>query len=298
MRWNAALAALTTSWGLIAVLAAAVSLGAGSLAFARLAIAAITLAAVALVARRARLLRPGPKLGWLLVLGVVQGAHWLLFFAAVKEGSVALAVLTFTSAPLLIAIAAPVVLRERVNRVALIALAPAIAGVVLVVIAGSGGIAFTTPAVAAGLGSAATYAVLVLLSKRLLHDSVEPLTVAFWDCLAGAVVVAPILLVGGRIVPDHAGEWGAVLVLGVALTGLSTLAYASLLRRVTAQTAGALTYLEPVCAVFLAWLLIGERPGAATVVGGALVLVAGLAVVVFDRSAGTERPPARLRSSA
>ena len=40
-------------------------------------------------------------------------------------------------------------------------------------------------AIAAGLGSAVTYAALVILSKRLLAAAVPPVTVAFWDCLVG-----------------------------------------------------------------------------------------------------------------
>ena len=53
MRWNLGLAGLATAWGLIAVLAAAVSLDAAPLAFWRLALAAVTLAVVALAARQA-----------------------------------------------------------------------------------------------------------------------------------------------------------------------------------------------------------------------------------------------------
>ena len=58
MRWNAALGALAASWGLIAVLAASVDLGAEALAFWRLALAAVTLGAVAIAAGRASLVSP------------------------------------------------------------------------------------------------------------------------------------------------------------------------------------------------------------------------------------------------
>ena len=62
MRWNLGLAGLATAWGLIAVLAAAVSLDAAPLAFWRLGLAAVTLAIVALAGGRTGLLRPGPHL--------------------------------------------------------------------------------------------------------------------------------------------------------------------------------------------------------------------------------------------
>jgi drug/metabolite transporter (DMT)-like permease len=54
---------------------------------------------------------------------------------------------------------------------------------------------------------------------------------------------------------------------------------------VTAQAAGVLTFLEPVAGVLLAWALVDQRPGAATLLGGALVLAAGIVVVLLEPAA-------------
>jgi drug/metabolite transporter (DMT)-like permease len=283
MRWNAALGALAASWGLIAVLAASVDLGAESLAFWRLALAAVTLGAVAVAAGRASLLAPHGRLGALALLGVVQGAHWLLFFEAVDHGSVALAVLTFYAAPLMIALVAPIVLPERFSPVILVACGVGAVGILAIALDNGGTEGGRSPlAIAAGLGSAVTYAALVILSKRLLATAVPPVTVAFWDCLVGAAAVSPVLLVAERVVPSGTGEWTVALTLGIVFTGLSTVVYATLLRHVTAQAAGVLTFLEPVSGVALAWLLLDERLGTATLVGGALVLAAGIVVVLLE----------------
>src|SRR6476646_8758721 len=259
MRCNPALGALASSWGLIAVLAASVDLGAEALAFFRLALAAVTLGAVAVAAGRARLLAPHGRLGALALLGVVQGVHWLLFFEAVDHGSVALAVLTFYAAPLVIAFVAPVVLPERFSPVVLVACGVGAVGILAIALDGGGTEGGRSPlAIAAGLGSAVTYAALVILSKRLLAAAVPPVTVAFWDCLVGAAAVSPVLLVAERVVPSGTDEWAVALTLGIVFTGLSTLVYATLLRHVTAQAAGVLTFLEPVAAVFLAWVFLDE----------------------------------------
>lgn len=277
------MAGLAASWGFIAVLVAAVDLPATSLAFARLALGAVTIAALALVARRVGALSPGGRLPALMVLGVLQGAHWLLFFVSVKEGSVALAVLTFFTAPVLIALAAPVVLGERLANVTIGALVPASIGIVLVTLSGGAdGGTVSLWALAAGLGSAATYAALVLLSKRLLQERIEPITVAFWDCFVGALALAPFLLLADRVVPRDGGEVLAVLALGVVFTGLSTLVYAWLLRRVAAQAAGLLTFLEPVAAIALAAVLVDEPLATGTVVGAVLILLAGVGVVTLE----------------
>ena len=299
MRWNLGLGGLAASWGFIAVLAASVDLGAGALAFWRLALAAATLALVAVAARRAELLAPRGRLGALALVGLVQGAHWLLFFEAVQRGSVALAVLTFYAAPLAIALVAPLILPERLSPVVLGACLVGAVGIVAIALDGGGTQgAASAGAVAAGLGSAATYALLGIRTKRLLVAATPPLTVAVWDCLFGTLAVAPVLLVAGRALPAGSGEWGAALTLGVVFTALSTLLYATLLRHVTAQAAGVLTFLEPVAGVVLGWVLLDQRPGPSTLAGGVLVLAAGIAVVVLEpASAGVADAPAGVGSA-
>lgn len=281
MRWNLALGALAASWGFVAVLAASVDLGAEALVFWRLLLATLTLGVAALIGRRTQLLDPRGRLAALVLLGVLQGAHWLLFLEAVELGSVALAVLTFYAAPLVIALAAPWFLGERTSGVVLGACLVGAVGIAAIALDnGEGGVSGW--AVAAGLGSAVTYAALVIVSKRLLVGATPPLTVAFWDCLVGTVAVAPVLLVADHVIPADTGEWAVALALGIVFTGVSTLLYATLLRRVTAQAAGVLTFLEPVAGVLLAWSLLDQRPGTATLVGGVLVLSAGIAVVLLE----------------
>lgn len=280
--WNLALAGLAIAWGLVAVLASSVALGAAPLAFLRLALAVATLAVVALASGRLPLLRPGSHLPTLVALGVVQAAHWWLFFEAVKRGSVALAVITFYTAPLFLAVLAPLFLPERLSKAALGALVPGGVGVALVALSGDDGNAFGWVALACGIGAALTFAVLLILSKRLLHEGAMPLTITFWGCLVGSIAIAPTLAFAGNVLPDDASDWARVLLLGVVFTGLATLVYLWLLRHVTAQAAGILTFLEPVSAVVIAWGLLDEPLTPLALVGGALVLCAGIAVVALE----------------
>ena len=276
------MAALSIAWGFVAVLGGSIALGAGPLAFLRLALAVATLAFVALLSRRLPLLRPGSHLFVLVALGAVQATHWWLFFETVKRGSVALAVLTFYTAPLFLAVLAPLFLPERLSRVALVALVPGGIGVALVALAGNDGAAFGWVALSSGIASALTFAVLLILSKSLLHHRVAPLTITFWSCLVGTIVLIPLLPFAGSVLPDDAAEWGAVLLLGVVFTALATLLYMWLLDHVTAQAAGVLTFLEPVSAIVLAWLLLEQSLSPLALVGGALVLCAGIFVVLLE----------------
>jgi DME family drug/metabolite transporter len=190
-------------------------------------------------------------------------------------------VVTVYTAPLFISAVAPFFLPESWSRVALAALVPAAAGIVLIALAGNGGGHVRPLAVATGLGAGALYAVLVIGGKRL-RLQLHPITFAFWTYLVAAVALAPVLAVSARVLPSSWREAGALLLLGVVFTGVSGVLYVTLLGHVTAQAIGVLAFVEPVTASLLAWAILGQSIGAAVVLGGALVLIAGTVVVVRE----------------
>ena len=74
-------------------------------------------------------------------------------------------------------------------------------------------------------------------------------------------------------------DWWWLVVLGAVFTaGLLSL-YLVLLDQLPAATVSVLTYLEPVSAVVVGWVFLGEVPTVTTVVGGAMVVLAGIMVL-------------------
>ena len=112
------------------------------------------------------------------------------------------------------------------------------------------------------------------------------MTFEFWSCLVGCIAISPTLAFAESVLPADASEWAAVLLLGVVFTGIATLVYLWLLRHVTAQAAGLLTFLEPVSAIVIAWALLDQPLGPLALVGGILVLCAGIAVVALEPTDG------------
>jgi drug/metabolite transporter (DMT)-like permease len=280
MRWNLAVAALASSWGLIPIIVREVDLDAQVLVFYRLALAAVALFVVAIVFRQLHELRVIRHRRRIVVIGVLLGSHWFLYFATIKLSSVAVAVLLAYLAPIAIALIAPFVLPESRSVVALAALVPAAVGVALVGLGGEDGGAVRPLALATGLATAATYAALVILTKRIATE-VPLLGLTTWNYTIAAVAIAPLLLTADRVLPT-VGELPAVVALGLGFTALSGYIYIWLLRRVTAQAIGVLAYIEPVSAALLAWAILGEELSWQIVVGGAFVILGGLAVVVFE----------------
>ena len=139
MRWNVTVAGLAASWGFIAILVSAVDLDATVLVFYRLLLAAITIGGDRGRRTSHRLAPTRIGVAGTRSLGLVLATHWTLFFLTIKLSSVAVAVVTVYTAPLFIAVAAPFVLPETRSRVAVAALVPATAGVVLIALAGEDG---------------------------------------------------------------------------------------------------------------------------------------------------------------
>jgi drug/metabolite transporter (DMT)-like permease len=280
VRWNVAVAGLSASFGLVSIIVRGVDLDAAVLVFFRCLFAVPAIALALLLTRRLFVLTRGRTLKAALLLGTTLGAHWFFFFETIKLSSVAFAVLAAYIAPIIVALLAPVVLPERRSRIALVALVPAAAGLALVALAGGDGIEVTPLAVLTGLGTALTYAALVIGTKAI-SASVSAAGLTFWNYSLAGLVMVPLLLGADRMLP-RAEELVYVVLLGVAFTALSGYLYVWLIRKVTAQTMGLIAYLEVVSAALLAWVIFEEELTWQVIVGGALIILSGLAVVLFE----------------
>jgi drug/metabolite transporter (DMT)-like permease len=286
--WNLAVAGIASSWGFVSVIVAGVDLSGEALVFWRCLLAALTLPALLVVLRRLRVLIPRQRRVQMIGLGLLLATHWVLFFETIKRASVAAAILLVYTAPIFLAVLAPLLLPERRSRVALLALGVSGPGIALIALGGDGGSGASVTAVATGLGAAVTYAFIVIWTKSLVRIA-SPFTVAFWDYVIASAVLAPFLLGSGRVLPS-ASEWPAVLALGSLLTAVLGVLYVRMLREVTAQAAGLLAYLEPVSASLLAWAILGESVGWQVAVGGLAVLLGGALVVLYEGAQVPDAP--------
>ena len=269
----------TLAWGSLGVVRKNVDVSSGVAAFARLALGAIVVVAYLAVRGRLRSLRPHGRPALLVAAGVILGVHWIFELEAYERLDVAAAILIVFIGPVLAALAAPFVLGERLRPVSLGALGLAVGGIVLI----------TVPRIeridAQGFVAAVLSGILfaaVLLAGKKLTEVYEPATITAWQLGIGAVVVSPALAgaSGGQL----ARAAVPLAVMGVAYTGLLGILYFRALRALEAQRFGVLSYLEPASAVLYAWVFLSETPAALTILGGLLVVLAGVTIVVTDRA--------------
>lgn len=192
-------------------------------------------------------------------IGVVVALHWLTFYASIKLSNASVAATCMALTPVFIAFAEPVLARRRFDARELIFGLAVIPGVALVV----GG----TPAgmrlgIAIGALSAFFVAIFSSLNKRFIGQS-DALSVTGVEMGAGAIfltLLAPLLL-GGESLFALPARSDAIYLIVLAF-GCTLLPFAlSLvaLRQLTAFTTALAINMEPVYAILLAIVLLGEQ---------------------------------------
>ena len=105
---------------------------------------------------------------------------------------------------------------------------------------------------------------------------------------AAALALLPVALLFGVRLWGYSGEtwlWLWAITLGPQIMGHTVFNWA--LRYVEASVISGTIFAEPVVSALLAWLILSEKPGVATVVGGAVVL-SGLFLLLRGRRLPTE----------
>lgn len=212
----------------------------------------------------------------LLFAGVCLGANWALLFEAYNLMNVSLATLTYYTAPVLVLVLAPLVLKERQNGLAYLGMAVVIVGMLLVVGTdfGEGGVSATGLIV--GLGSAVFYAMLMLVNKQI--TGVSGLNLTFIEIVIAAVILLPYVFAtsGGVPLPADARGIFALLFLCTVNTGFACWLYFSSMNRLPAKAVALMGYFDPVSALIFSAVFLDERLSGVQLAGAVLVLAGAL----------------------
>ncbi len=212
-------------------------------------------------------------------LGAIgYGAQAGCYFLALERLDASLLSLVLYTFPVMVAVAAVALGRDRASLRTAAALLVASAGLVLV-LAGAAAGALDPLGTALALGAAVVYSVYILSSEGVA-SRVEPLALSTLVCTGAAFSFTLAGLATGDLDLGAVSGTGLGWLAGIAL--VSTVVAISLffagLRRVGPTAAAILSTLEPVVTVMLAFVVFGESLGPAQLAGGALVLAAVLAV--------------------
>ena len=247
--------------------------------------AAILFLAFLLVVAPSRLRVGRRELLFLVAFGLVGVAlvQWL-YFVAIHNLPVGVALLIEFTAPLFVALFARFVYREHIRRRIWVAVVLCLTGLAIVVEIWAG-VAFSTVGVTAALAGAFGLTAYLLMAERERRHR-DPVSLSFYGFLFAAAlwaVVQPLwefpwdvlgdsVSLQGSLSEHTAPVWllvGFIIVVGTMVT-FSLLTGA--LRHISATRASIVATLEPVVATAIAWIWLEESFGPAQLIGGAVVL--------------------------
>ncbi len=261
-------------FGTLAPFVRAISVSSGELALYRAVLAAGLIGIYLLLSGTSLSLRQSGKEFCLLLLsGGAMGFNWIFLFEAYRYTTVAVATLSYYFAPVLVTLVCPFLFREKMTRRQILCFLGSTAGLLLVIGIGSlqtqGG---DLLGIVFGLSAAVLYAAVILLNKFI--RGVSGIQRTFWQFLAAIAVLIPYVLCNGGF---HLGNldgtgWICLLIVGLIHTGFTYCLYFSSLKDLPGQKAAILSYIDPLVAVVVGVIFLGEPLNAAQLLGGGLIL--------------------------
>ncbi len=250
-------------WGFTAILGKLITLPALPLVWWRMLIVVAVLALLPRVWRGLRAMSSRLVLAYA-GIGVLVALHWLTFYGSIKLANASVAATCIALATVFTALLEPWLARSRFARSELLLGIAVLPGVALVV----GGVPDDMHlGVAVGALSALFVAIFGSLNKRLVEHG-DALTVTALELGAGALALTALAPLMPWVFPQFAGSlfeipsprdtaWLLALALGCTLLPFALSLVA--LRHMSAFAAQLAVNLEPVYAIVLAILLLGEQ---------------------------------------
>ena len=189
------------------------------------------------------------------------------FIVALQFTTVANVLLMQAGAPLIAALIAWALFRERASPATWLAIAAVICGIAIMV---SESVTGAVSPIGDGLALtiAVCYAVAIVLTRRFAHVRMTPAT-----CLA-TMIAGIVAATQASVFAVSGADMGWLVAFGALNLGLGLALFATGARLIPAAMAALLGTLEPVLGPVWVWLMHGETPSARTLIGGAVVFAA------------------------
>ena len=269
--------AASVTWGTNGVIVNFVDLSPFAIAFFRVLFASLFLLPILYLKSRSTLLRTTKVWKNILFLGILLSCGWGFLFQSMKLMSIADAALLNYTAPVIVALLGPILLKEDIEKSTIAALGLSLAGISMITYQhGFQLSSLNILGVLFALLASLSYAAFIILSKKTLAQADSP-SLAFWMYLTSAIILLPSII--GSPFNVTLDSWLLLLLLGGINTGLAVTLYLEGLKTIKTQKAVVLTYLEPLFAVLLGAIFLAQEPTFFMIAGGSLILIGNYVAV-------------------
>ena len=270
-------------FGTIGIFRRYIHLSSGLLAFSRGILGGLYLLIFMLLTHR-KMERTGKRnLVLLIITGALIGLNWIFLFESYNYTTVSVATMCYYMQPTIVILVSPLFLGERLTPKKLVCAALAVAGMFLISgMADGGGIGKSDmTGILYGLGAAALYASVIILNKKISVDDAYLRTMI--QLFAASVTIVPYILLTEDISSVSLSPESILLVLvvGIVHTGIAYAMYFGSMKGLRAQSIAVISYIDPVFALILSALVLGEKltvfgiTGAVLIIGSAILSETG-----------------------
>jgi len=260
-------------FGTLGIFTRNIAVSSGELALYRAVLAAM-LIAVYLVGTKQKINFHAIKkeLFLLLFSGIAMGINWILLFEAYKYTTISLATLSYYFAPVIVTAVCPILFHEKLTGKQIVCFIMSTLGLVMITGIGDIGGRSDYIGILFGLGAAVFYATVILLNKFI--KNVEGIHRTFLQFLSAIVILIPyVIMTSGVTLSNLDGiGWINLLIVGLVHTGITYCMYFSSLKELPGQKAAILSYIDPLVAVLISVIILGETMTMWQVIGGILIL--------------------------
>lgn len=263
-------------FGSIGAFVKEINLSSSEIAFLRGVIGSLFLICASLFIKQKLSFKSIKENGLLLILsGSAIGINWMLLFQAYKYTTISNATLSYYFAPIFVVILAPFVLKEKLTILKVGCIIAAMMGLFLIVNNGASSTSGSynhAVGILYGLSAAVFYASVILMNKFIRDLSGFETTLV-------QLIVATLVLLPYVFMKDHLtvsvlnlNSIILILIIGIVHTGIAYFLYFTSIQELKGQTIAVLSYIDPISAVIIAAIFLGESMSFIQMLGGILIL--------------------------
>lgn len=261
-------------WGFTAILGKLITIPAVEMVFYRTLVSAIGMGILMLIRRETFGVSQG-DLGKLLLTGVVVGAHWLTFFAAVKMSNPSTALVGFATCSLWAALLEPIVKGQKVQVTEVMLGVIVVIGLYVIF-----SFNFEYPlGLLFGILSGVTVAIFGVINSLMVRR-INSTAITFYEMIGACLSIAVFMMFmpGDLQLNPPLLDWLWIGVLALVCTVYAYAIAIELMKRLSVFFIQLSLNLEPVYGIILALLIFGESEVMATsfYIGTAMILGAVL----------------------
>lgn len=263
-------------WGTIGVFVRQISLNSMEIAFFRAIIGSGFIFFLGLLTGKKFDLKSLKKnLSILVLSGMIISINWIFLFQGYKYTTISNATLSYYFAPVFIAILSTLVLKEKLSTKKALCILGAMIGLFLILKSGDKSDISSynhAKGILYGLAGAVSYAIVIILNKFIKGLSSYDITLI--QLFVAGIMLLPFIIGQNtlKLSTIDMKSWIVIIVLGTIHTGVAYLLYFSAIKDVDGQSIAVLSYIDPIFAVLISAMFLGESIGIPQILGGILIL--------------------------